>query len=60
MAGGAAEEDDYCSDYDSDVGEEYYLGHHQRTDDFVSATAASLEEGLCQMTFQKILLEHKK
>ena len=57
MAGGAEADEEYCSDYDSDV-ERENIPYDQRTDDFVSATAVSLKEGLSVAAFQYCLLEH--
>lgn len=57
MAGGAQEEDDYCSEYDSFL-EQEDIYYDKRTEDFVTATVAALEESLSRPAFQQSLLEH--
>ena len=57
MAGGAEEEDEYCSDYDSDAGQEN-IPYNQLTEYFVSATAASIKEAQDVTAFQQLSLDN--
>ena len=57
MAGGAEDEDEYCSDYDSDADQEN-IPYNQLTEDFVSATAASLKEAVSLAAFQPQFLDN--